>query len=44
MNIYIKVINAILDKEIDKYIKYEKLFINFNDIIIDITYKLNLNF
>ena len=40
INIYNKIGK---DKEAKKYIKIEKLFLTFNDNLIDITNKLNLN-
>ena len=43
INIYNKIGKDILDKEAKKYIKIEKLFLTFNDNLIDITNKLNLN-
>lgn len=44
LNIYKKITKEILDEEVDKFIKYEKLLLNYNDIIIDISKKLSLNF
>ena len=42
LDVYNKISKEILDKEAEKYIKFEKLFLSFSDIIIDINNKLNL--
>ena len=34
-DIYIKISNDIIDKEVSKYIQYEKKLLSYNDIIID---------
>ena len=34
--IYVKISNDIIDKEVSKYIQYEKKLILYNDLIIDI--------
>ena len=44
LDVYNKLGKEMLDKEAEKYIRYEKLFLSFNDIIIDINNKLNSNF
>jgi hypothetical protein len=39
--IYVKIGNDIIDKEVSKYIQYEKKLLSYNDLIIDI--KKNLD-
>lgn len=41
LNTYKRICGEILDKEAEKYIKYEKIILEFNDDIIDINNKLN---
>ena len=43
LNTYKRICTEILDKEAEKYIKYEKIFLTFNDDIMDINNKLNLD-
>ena len=40
-DIYVKISNDIIDKEVSKYIQYEKKLLSYNDLIIDI--KKNLD-
>ena len=40
-DIYVKISNDIIDKEVIKYIQYEKKLLSYNDLIIDI--KKNLD-
>ena len=44
LNTYKRICTEILDKEAEKYIKYEKIFLTFNDDIMDINNKLNLDY
>ena len=41
-DIYVKISNDIIDKEVSKYIQYEKKLLSYNDIIIDIN-KIQIN-
>jgi len=41
LNTYKRICGEILDKEAEKYIKYEKIILEYNDNIIDINNKLN---
>ena len=38
-DIYVKISSDIIDKEVSKYIQYEKKLLSYNDIIIDIKKK-----
>ena len=40
-DIYVKISTDIIDKEVSKYIQYEKKLISFNDYIINITNNLD---